>query len=557
VKRLVPVVVIGGLVALGWTFRGPLAAWFTWGPAPLPARAEVSDAAVAAIGRALDAEDRARAALAEDRLDVAEAARTVAAALREAEAAGGPAEALRDGAAAADRLAAATDLAGARAAFGDVNRALVALAGADPRLRGDWHVFRCPMAKGYPQWLQRGEKLENPYMGRAMPGCGDEGAWPQPAPIPRHDDEIAYYTCPMHPSVQQPEPGNCPVCGMTLTPVTRAEKEGGVVVLDAVRRQEIGVRTGTVDRGPMRYEVHAAGRVTWDESQLHDVSLELQGWIRRLDVSATGQPVRKGQRLFTLYSPELYAAEQEYLLALRGHGDDLARAAERKLRLWDLTPAQIAELAKRGEPQEEVPFYSPASGFVIEKDVVEGAAVQAGQKLFRIAGLDPVWVEADVYEADLPRVQEGQAASVTLSYLPGESFEGHVAAVYPYLDPQARTGRVRIALPNPKQRLKPAMYADVALHVDLGERLRVPEGAVVYTGPRRLVFVDLGEGHLQPQPVKLGAKVDGYYEVLEGLHAGQTVVTSGNFLVSAESRIRSAAAFWGEEDAKDPGHEHH
>jgi Cu(I)/Ag(I) efflux system membrane fusion protein len=269
--------------------------------------------------------------------------------------------------------------------------------------------------------------------------------------------------------------------------------------------------------------------------------------------------VKKGQLLFTLYSPDLYAAQQEYLLAREGaaasggsRGDYLVRAAEKKLELWGVSRTQIDALAKRGTPVEDVPFYSPATGFVIEKDVVEGASVMAGQRLFRIAALDRVWVEAEVYEADLAVIRKGQRALVTLSYLPDKRYEGTVAYVYPYLDASSRTARVRIELPNDKLELKPDMYASVAFQVELGPRLQIPIGAVVYTGPRRLVFVDAGDGRLRPQEVTLGARNEDMVEVASGLVEGQQIIASGNFLIAAESRIRSNAKFWSEERSSEP-----
>lgn len=367
-------------------------------------------------------------------------------------------------------------------------------------------------------------------------------------PAHQHDEGIAYYTCPMHPSVHSDRPGQCPICGMTLTPVSTADLESGIVRIDDARRATAGIRTGKVERVPMTRTLRAVGRIAYDETRLRDVTLKLGGWITKLHVTQTGQPVRQGQLLFTLYSPELFAAQQEYLLA-RGRADSLARAAEKKLQLWGLTPAQIAKVAEKGEPLEDVPFYAPAGGYVIEKNVVEGAMVQAGERLFRIAALDKVWVEADIYEADLRTVKVGQRADVALSYLPGATFEGKVAYVYPYLDPMTRTGKVRIELANAGRELKPDMYATVSFAVDLGTRLQVPVDAVVYTGPRRLVFVDVGEGRLRPQEVTLGARTDDRVEVLTGLAEGDTIVTSGNFLVAAESRIRSAAKLWREERA--------
>jgi membrane fusion protein, copper/silver efflux system len=274
-------------------------------------------------------------------------------------------------------------------------------------------------------------------------------------------------------------------------------------------------------------------------------------------VETTGQPVRKGQLLFTLYSPELYAAQQEYLLARQSAsqpGQTLARAARKRLELLGLPAAQIDQITARGEPLENVPFLSPASGYILEKDVVEGAAVQAGARLFRIAPLHKVWVQADVYEQDLRHVKVGQKVEVTFPYLPEEKYESKIAYIYPALEGMTRTARARIELPNPDLVLKPDMFADVTMHIEGGERLQVPEAAVIYTGPRRLVFVDLGDGRLRPQEVELGIESGDAYEVLGGLSEGDRVVTSGNFLIAAESRIRSAAEYWtGGDDADNAG----
>ena len=551
------------------------------GPAPpdLPAT-ELPAPVLDQLQRALDAYERVRARLASDELDgvsahageVAEAIRAAAAAL-----ASGPSEVadcLGQGAAAAEKLAGATTLEAARAEFGELSRFLVALAASDPRLREGWHIFECPMAKGFGRWLQRSPDLENPYMGKAMPACGSSSVWKAAVAAPEagasheghgHEgDDPAFYTCSMHPSVKQKGPGTCPICSMDLEAVTYNEHETGVILVDDARRKRIGVVTEEVKRAPMTVTVRAVGHVTYDETRLKDVTVKFKGWIGKLHVEETGQAIKKGQPLLNLYSPELFAAQQEYLLALSSRAaaekagttarsDYLVRAAEKKLRLWDLTSAQIARIARRGEPIEEIPILSPASGFVIEKDVVEGAAVEPGQRLFRIAALDKVWLDAQVYEADLARIKKGTKAKVTLPYQPGRTIEGTVSYVYPYLDPATRTGRVRIELPNKELDLKPDMYANVELAIDVGERLQVPMSAVLYTGPRRLVFVDLGGGKLRPQEVELGARSGEMAEVLRGLEEGQTVVTSGNFLIAAESRIRSAAAFWGTEEDKGAG----
>jgi membrane fusion protein, copper/silver efflux system len=364
----------------------------------------------------------------------------------------------------------------------------------------------------------------------------------------------AHYTCPMHPSVRQSDPGQCPVCGMNLVPVTQKEAASGELVLGADRLQTIGVKTDTVERVPVASEIRAVGRVAFDETRYEDVTVKYGGYIERLYVEETGRPVRRGQTLFTLYSPELYVAQREYLTALASQhaarsttapdrADYLVNAARQKLRLWDLSEAQIQAVAEKGEPVRAIPVFSPASGYVMEKDVVQGGAVQPGMRLFRIAALDRVWVEAEVYESELPRVRTGQRAVVTLPYQPGEELRGRVSLVYPALSPETRTGRVRIEVPNRTGAggpvLKPDMYADVVLQAPDREVLAVPASAVLYTGPRRLVFLDLGEGRFRQQEVRLGTKVGDAFEVLAGLQEGDRVVTSGNFLIDAESRLRS------------------
>jgi Cu(I)/Ag(I) efflux system membrane fusion protein len=212
--------------------------------------------------------------------------------------------------------------------------------------------------------------------------------------------------------------------------------------------------------------------------------------------------------------------------------------------LLGLDEGQIDALAKKGAPQESVAISAPASGFVIEKNVVEGASVDAGMRLYRIAALEKVWIDADVYEGDLAHVLVGQSARVTLDYLPGRVYDAKVAYVYPYLDPATRTGRVRVEIANRKLDLRPGMFVNVELATDVGSQVQVPAAAIVYTGPRRLVFVDVGEGRFRPQEVRVGTESNGMYEVLEGLHPGDMVATSGVFLIAAEARISTAAQYW-------------
>jgi membrane fusion protein, copper/silver efflux system len=369
-------------------------------------------------------------------------------------------------------------------------------------------------------------------------------------------NDVDHYTCSMHPSVKQNTPGKCPICGMNLTPVTKEQQEQGVVLIDDARRQLIGVRTAPVVEGPLQRSFRAVGQITYDESAITDVNLKVHGWITKLFVSQTGQKVTRGQPLFLLYSPDLFSAEQDFLLANQGatsgaaggasptRMEMLGRAARQRLHLMGLSDAQIDAVAKKGAPSESIAIPSPASGFVIEKNVVDGASVDAGMRLYRIAALNKVWVEAEVYEADLPHVHVGQTASVTLDYLPGHAYDAKITYIAPYLEPTSRTGRVRVELANKDLELRPGMYASVILATEPVTRVQVPAAAVVYTGPRRLVFVDLGEGRFRPQEVKVGTEANGMYEVLSGLAPGDTVATSGVFLIAAEARISTAAKYW-------------
>jgi Cu(I)/Ag(I) efflux system membrane fusion protein len=378
------------------------------------------------------------------------------------------------------------------------------------------------------------------------------------------EGEIAHYTCSMHPSVRNAEAGSCPICSMALMPVFRREMASGEIVLDASRRQQIGVTTARAELRRLAVPVRAVGQVTYDQSRLTDVTLKVGGWIGELYADRLGQPVQQGEPLFTLYSPELFAAQQEYVTAYQSQrmarsvgstqsSEYLVEARRQRLLLSDLTPEQITELELRRLPLERVPILAPATGHVIEKNVVAGGAVEPGMRLLRIAGLDRVWVEAEVYESELALLKVGAPATVTLPYLPGRRFAGRVAFVYPWLDGATRTGRVRIELGNPGLVLKPEMYAEVLFERALGERLAVPEEAILYAGDRRYVFLDLGQGRLRPQAVTPGLWAGEWVEILDGLSPGDVVVTSGNFLIAAEARLKLALDHWAPEAAKAAG----
>lgn len=426
-------------------------------------------------------------------------------------------------------------------------------AAASPR----WRKYRIGFvvtllaaALGWWQWSALAAWLA-PLRGDPAPGT--ETAQPQAGDV--------VYTCPMHPSVRQTKPGACPLCGMALTPVTQEEQHDGTLVLDAAHRERAGVKTAEVALRSLQRELRMAGQVSYDETRLSDVSVRVGGWIEKLLVAQTGQHVRKGQPLLELWSQELLAAEQDYLTALArtasrpsgapasdgasvapGSGELLARASRQRLALLGVGDAHLATLEAERVARGRLRLSAPSAGYVIEKEVVAGARVEPGMRLYRIGALDRVWVEARVHERDLAFVTVGQPVLVRLPGGADPGTEARVAFVYPDIDPSSRTARVRIELPNAGLTLRPGLYVDVELRASLGERLAVPDSAVLYTGPRRLVFVDVGEGRLEPREVQLGLHTDGVYEVTSGLHAGEQVVVAGNFLIAAESRIRSGSA---------------
>lgn len=361
---------------------------------------------------------------------------------------------------------------------------------------------------------------------------------------------IAYYTCSMHTSVREAGPGQCPICSMDLVPVTNEQVQSGVVTVDARRRQLIGVETGTAELRKMTKTIRAVGQVDFDERRIHNVTLKFDAWIGDLKADYVGTQVKKGEMLFSVYSPELLSAQQEYLetrqrLAARGPDDSLVRAARKRLMLWDISPGQVRAIERRGEPYEYLPIFAPASGTVVEKMINEGSHMNTGDMLLRIADLSTVWIDAEVYEADLPLIKKGMTADVTLPYGPERTYQAKVDYIYPYLEGKTRTARIRLVLDNPSGALKPDMYAEVRLRTDLGQRLMVPEGAVLLAGESRVVFKDMGEdGKLKPVRVQTGQRVEGWIEITQGLAPGDEVITSGNFLIASEAKLKTGIEQW-------------
>jgi Cu(I)/Ag(I) efflux system membrane fusion protein len=370
----------------------------------------------------------------------------------------------------------------------------------------------------------------------------------------------------MVPGYKSDKPGKSPYMDMQLVPVYEDESTSApeasrvpgyaAISLSPERQQAIGIQLGKAEVRELTRTIRTVGRVVLDETLLYQVRPKFEGFVEELFVDYTGKSVRKGQPLLSIYSPELLAAQQEYLLALRARqrlgdsanaqvvrgAEELYQSARKKLLLWDIPPADIDKLKATGQPQKALVLYSPVDGFVMTKSAVRGGRVMPSDTLFEIGGLSRVWVLADAYEAEAAAVHTGDPAQMTLSYIPGRVWKGRVAFIAPVLDEATRTMKVRIELANPDAALKPGMFADVVLEQPLGRVLTVPESAVMTTGTRSLVFVARDRGRFEPREVKTGAHVDSWYEIRDGLAAGDSVVTQANFLVDSESRLKGALA---------------
>jgi len=387
------------------------------------------------------------------------------------------------------------------------------------------------------------------------------------------------YTCPMHPSIVQDHPGQCPICSMTLVPklattagakpppagsTANAAPVAGLSPVDLTpeRIQLIGMKTATVKREVLGGELRTVGVVAANERGLAQITTRFAGWIQKLLVSETGERVRRGQVLATIYSPDVLRAEQELLVAAgwnagadgkpahanEMHGSDLAAGlvanARRRLELLGISPQEIDDVLRTGKAVEAIAIRSPAEGTVVGKNAVAGVAVQPGTVLFEVADLSQVWVTADVYEQDIARIHVGQPARLELSSFPGESHAGKVKFIYPVADANNHTLRIRLEFKNRSDRngprLRPGMYGTVYLNLPATTGLMVPAEAVVDTGDTRYLFVAKDGGHFEPRLVTIGARAKDRVEVLSGVSEGETVVTTGNFLIDSESRLRAA-----------------
>jgi membrane fusion protein, copper/silver efflux system len=372
--------------------------------------------------------------------------------------------------------------------------------------------------------------------------------------------KVVFWYDPMHPAYKSDKPGIAPDCGMQLVPKYADEDAGtkampvGTVKIAPDRQQLIGVRTSKVEREPLVRSVHTTGQITADETRIEHVHVKISGYIDKVYVDYVGQLVKKGQPLFTVYSPELVATEEEYLIAKRGEknlgtsefkevsqgGQALLHSARQRLKLWDITDEQIKKLDESGEVSRTLTFYSPVDGFVMDRKAFPQTAITPDMDLYQITNLSKVWVNADVYEYEVPFVKVGQTVEMQLSYYAGKSYTGKVTYINPTVDPVTRTVKIRIEYSNPKYDLKPQMFANVDLKINYGTQILVPQEAVMDSGDKQYVFLVHDGGVFEPRSIQMGAKMDGKVVVLSGLKPGDTIVTSGNFLVDSESRLKSA-----------------
>jgi len=421
--------------------------------------------------------------------------------------------------------------------------------------------------------------------------CMKKGASSKPS-------NVDYYTCTMHPSVKSQDPrGKCPICGMGLVPVMKkgggetkpaaspqmqaarsgGEKQPGQMqgmegvpgipgtkpeaatqgaqtrefVVPVERQQQIGVTYAKVERKPLRHTIRSVGLVVPDKGRNWQFVSRVDGYVQKLDVKSPGEIVEKGAPLLSIYSPDLLTSEREFveLLRMRDQAktkdaretpERLIQSAKRRLQLWNVTEQQIAVLEKTRNAQENLTLLSPFRGVVQSVPVEQGKGVGIGNMLVEVADLSVVWVWAEFYENELPMLKVGQKMDITAKSYPGEKFEGTISLINPFLEEAKRTAKVRIDIPNPDFKLRPAMYVNAELGMDMGEGLTIPVSAVMPTGTRNVAFINKGEGKLEPRIVQLGSKYGESYEVQSGLREGEQVVASANFLIDAESKVQQA-----------------
>ena len=375
-------------------------------------------------------------------------------------------------------------------------------------------------------------------------------------------EEKQLYTCSMHPFIIRDMPGNCPICGMTLVPVraTTGRKEdentaGSIITIEPETQQKMGVRFAIVKKTDLARTIRTVGLVGYDEQSQYSVNAKIDGWVDRLHVNQTGESVRKGQPLLDIYSPDLVTAQQEFLLAVHNHevlevspypeiargADDLLLASRKRLQYWDISDEQIEVLARTGEIKKTLTLYAAKSGVVTRKNVTDGAFIKSGAELYQLSDISRVWIYADIYEYELPWVKEGQKAMIQFPYS-RSPVNGMVSMIYPYVEPKSRTIKARIDVENTDLALKPDMYVNVQIEGQfVRDALTVPTEAVLRTGVQETVFAAIGEGRFEARRVRTGLESnEGEIQILEGLHEGERIVTSAQFMFDSESSLREA-----------------
>jgi len=375
---------------------------------------------------------------------------------------------------------------------------------------------------------------------------------------PQGERKIKYWVAPMDPTYIRDEPGKSPM-GMDLVPVYEDEAAtGSVISIDPVTAQNMGVRTAPVVRRDLSRTIRTVGLVAYPEPQQYAINTKIGGWVEKLYVNETGQQVKKGQKLLEIYSPELVSAQEEYLLALKNHdtltkspfpqiaesGRQLLEAARRRLQLWDISDKQIERLDQNRQVEKTLTLHAPHGGIVSMKMIQEGQFAKPGMDLLTISDISRVWVQADIYEYELPWVKVGQRADIVLPFVGSKRVSGTLDYLYPYIEPKTRTVKARFILDNPNLELKPDMYVNVHLHTHpVQAALSVPAEAVLHSGEKQTVFVVRGEGKFEPRQVKTGVQDDqGNLQITQGLLDGERVVTSAQFMLDSESKLREAIA---------------
>ena len=428
-------------------------------------------------------------------------------------------------------------------------------------------IYHCPM---HPNYLS-----DKPG---SCPICGmklvpvnapAQSSGPSGTVSGKKEHKVLYYRDAMNPSHTSDKPGKAPD-GMDLVPVYEGEAggEAGEVKIDPTTVQSMGVATETVTARDLKKEIRVSGTIDLNETAVSIVNTKIMGWVEKLYIDYTGQAVRKGQPLLTIYSPDLVSAQEEYLQAInylkslpegtssdaRKGAEQLVESGKRRLQNWDIPDKSIAALEQRNAPEKAMTIYSPSDGVVLEKMVAAGQNVMPGMALYKVADLSVVWAIANVYQEDLPYVKVGTEAATEVPSIPGRTFTGKVQFVSPVLDASTKTAAVRIAIRNtPDRLLKPQMFANVTIQSPLSKNvLSVSQQAVIHTGPRNIVIVSLSNGYFKPQEVKLGMSANGFVQVLNGLTAGQTIVTSSQFLIDSESNLKKAVSQMGGMDSTMP-----